>query len=74
MWRMHRSVYQDHMKYVCNDIAKPLKFKILRYTKRIHDMHYLVKYLPIPSMEGMIDNADNWTVRNQGFTDGEVLF
>ena len=31
MWRKHRSVYQDHMKYVHNDIVKPLKFKILRY-------------------------------------------
>ena len=24
MGRKHRSVYQDHMNYVCNDIVKPL--------------------------------------------------
>ena len=26
MWRKHRSIYQDHLKYVCNDILKPFHF------------------------------------------------
>ena len=34
MWRKHRSVYQYHMKFVRNDIVKPFKVKILRYTER----------------------------------------
>ena len=29
VWRNHWSVYQDHMNYVCNDIVKPFKVKIL---------------------------------------------
>ena len=29
MRRKHWSVYQDHMKYVRNDIVKPFKVKIL---------------------------------------------
>ena len=46
MWRKHFSVYQDHMKYVRNDIVKHFKVKILRYAKRMHDMYDLEKYLP----------------------------
>ena len=35
MWRKHCSVYQDHMKCVRNDIVKPFKVKILRYSERM---------------------------------------
>ena len=48
MWRKHQSVYQDHMKYVRNDIVKPFKVKTLRYAERVRDMHELAKYLPPP--------------------------
>ena len=52
MWRKHRSVYQEHTKYVWNDIMKSLKVKILRYTERVCEMYDLAKYLPPPSMNG----------------------
>ena len=48
MWRKHWSVYQDHMKYICNDIVKPFRVKILRYTERVIEMHELAKYIPPP--------------------------
>ena len=59
MWMKHRSVYQDHLKYVRNDIVKPLKVKILRYAEHVRDIHYLSKYLPTPSMKGWSAMADN---------------
>ena len=43
MWRKHQSVYQDHMNYVCNNIVKPFKVKILCYAERVHEMHDLAK-------------------------------
>ena len=52
MWGKHRRVYQDHLKYVCNYIVKPFCVRILRYAKRVRDMHELSKYLPPPSMKG----------------------
>ena len=52
MWRKDQNVYQDHMKYVHNDIVKPFKVKILRYDERVREMHDLVKYLTPPSMKG----------------------
>ena len=60
------------MKYVCDDIVKPFKVKILRSSERMHETHDLAKYLPPPSMKGESAKADNWTVCNQEFTDGEV--
>ena len=65
VWRNHRSVYQDHMKYICNDIVKPFKVKILHYADRVREMHNLAKYLPPPLMKGEIAEAANWTVCKQ---------
>ena len=52
IWRKHRSVYQDHMKYGRKYIVKPFKVKILRYAERVLDMHDLAKYLRPPWMKG----------------------
>ena len=60
------------MKYVRNDIVKPFKVKILRYVKRVREMHDLAKYLHPPLMKVESAEADNWTVRNQDFATGEV--
>ena len=39
------------MKYGRNYILKPFKVKILRYAKRVCDMHDLSKYLRPPLMK-----------------------
>ena len=48
MWRKYWSVHQDHINYIRNDIMKAFKVKILRYAKRVCEMHDLAKYLPPP--------------------------
>ena len=72
MWRKHRSIYHNHMKYIHNDIVKTFKVKILCYAERVRDMHDLAKYHPTPSMKGKSADAANLTVRNQEFTDSEL--
>ena len=59
MWRKYRSVYQDHIKYVCNDIVKPFRVKILHYSNCVHEMHDIEKYLTPPSMKGESAMASN---------------
>ena len=59
------------MNYVRNDILKPFKVKIVRYAKRVHEMHDLAKYLLPPSTKGNSAEADNCTISNQEFTAGE---
>ena len=46
--RKYQSVYQDHLKYVRNDIVKPLCVGILCYAEPVVEMHYLEYYLPPP--------------------------
>ena len=72
MWRKNRSVYQDHIKYGHNDIMKPFKVKMLRYAKRVREMHDLAKYLPQPSMKGESDMVDNWIFQNKEFTTSDI--
>ena len=47
------------MKYVCNDIVKPFKVKILCYAERVREMHDIAKYLPPPSMNGESSMSSN---------------
>ena len=65
MWRKHWSVYQNHMKYVHNDIVKPFKVKILCYVESVREMHDLEKYLHPPSMKGESAMAAKQSVRNE---------
>ena len=43
MWRKHHSTYQDHIKYIRNDIVKPFRVIIIQYTEHICEMHNLAK-------------------------------
>ena len=72
MWSKHRSVYQDHMKYICNDITKPFKVKILRHEESVRDMHDLYKYLPPPYIKNDSDEVAIWNFCNQEFTLSEL--
>ena len=72
MWRNHRSIYQDHLKYVRNDIVKPLHAGILRYVDRVLEMNDLAEYLPSPSMKGECYGKDNWKFHDQEFTVSDI--
>ena len=65
MWRKQRSVYQDHIKYICNNIVKPFRVGIIRYTQRIQEMNNLAKNLPPPSLKGDDYEAVNWKFRDK---------
>ena len=54
MWRKHRSVFQDHLKYIHNDIVKPFRFGMIHYAKRVEEMHYLENHLTPTLMKGYI--------------------
>ena len=49
MWRKHCSIFQDHLRYICNDIVKPSRVGVIRYFERVQDMNYLEKNLPTTS-------------------------
>ena len=51
MWNKHRSKFQDHIKYIHNNIVNPFWVRIIQYTERVYEMHYLANYLPPLSMK-----------------------
>ena len=60
------------MKYVRNDILKPLKVKIICYAERVREMHDLSNYLPPPTIKGESAMAANWNVCNEEFTISDI--
>ena len=62
MWSKHRSTFQDHDKYIHNDIVKPFRVVILQYAERVCEMHDLAKYLPPPLTKGQEYNDADWDV------------
>ena len=53
MWINHLSVYQEHLKYICNGIVNPFRVKILCYAKRVREMYEFEKYPPQTLMKGV---------------------
>ena len=61
-----------YLKYIRNDILKPFKVKILRYTERVHEIHNPAKYLPPPQMKRQSVTAANWNVRKEEFSTSDL--
>ena len=47
-WKKNRSVFDDHMKYVNNDINNIYRVKILHYYDTTHEIYELYQYLYPP--------------------------
>ena len=65
MCRKHWSVYQDHMKYIQNDIVMLFIVKLIRYSGHVREIHDLSKYLPPPLMKVENAKAYNLNIHNQ---------
>ena len=74
MCQNHWYTFQYHVKYIHNSIVKPFSIFILQYYKRICEMHYLNKYLYLPSKKGDMYNQYNWRVQNSYFTEYGIGF
>ena len=57
MWKKHQRFFQDHVKYIHNDIVKPFIVDILQYAEHVCKMHDLAKYLP-PSMIKVVGSEE----------------
>ena len=65
MWRKHQSIFQDHLKYICNDIVKPFCVRIFHYAESVKEMHVLANHLYPLLMKSNVYEAANWKVRNK---------
>ena len=65
MWRKHWSVFQDHFKYICNDIVKPFCVGILHYAESVGEMHSLAKHPHKTLMKGESFGVASWKVHDK---------
>ena len=68
MLRKHLSVFQDDLKFICNNIVNPLHVGIIHYDEHVEDMHKLAKHILTPLMEGESFESDNWKVHDNEFS------
>ena len=69
MWRKHQYAFQEHVKYIHNNIVNPFRVTILQYDECVCEMYDLPKYLTLSSKNGdMLDKTD-WRVRYREFAE-----
>ena len=62
MWSKHSFIFQELVKYVHNDILNPFMVVIIQYSYYGCEMHYLAKFLPLPSEKEGGYFMKDWTV------------
>ena len=72
MWRKHRSIFKDHVKYIHYDIVKTFRVGILRYAEHVHEMQDLAQYLPPRLKQGDEYDQLDWDVRDKELSEEEI--
>ena len=52
IWNKQWRVFQEHIKYIHNDIVKPFRGSILQYPECTHEIHYILNHFPPHQMKG----------------------
>ena len=74
MLRKHLSVFQDDLKYICDDIVNPFHVRIIYYAGRVGYMHNLANQLPPLLMKGESFESDNWKICNNELYVHDIRF
>ena len=72
MWFNQRRTFQDHVKFIHNDIVKPFGIGIIQYTERFWDMQDISKYLPPHSNKGGYFEQTDWDIRDKYFNEDVI--
>ena len=63
MWRKHLILFQEHVKYIHNDILELFRVVILQYAEHTCKIHDQGNYLPPHLMKFGENNQLDWNVR-----------
>ena len=72
MWQKHRSVFQDHVKYIHNNIIKAFRIIILQYDESVLEMNDISKYFIPPYRKVYMLYQIYWRVKKCEFTKYEI--
>ena len=63
-WRTHNDAYDEHVRYLKNDIVKPITMSVQELILRFEDMYLLKDFIQPPSKKGQTASEANWIRRN----------
>ena len=64
IWKDHRQMYYDHIKYLQQHICKPFKWTMIQYISRVRELFDYCIYLQPPTMRGQNWEKADWKARN----------
>ena len=64
IWKDHRQVYYNHIKYLQQHICKPFKWTKIQYISRVREMFDYCIYLQPSTMKGQNWEKADWKARN----------
>jgi len=64
-WRTHNDAYNGHVRYLRNDIVKPIIMSVQELILCFEDMYFLKQFIQPPSKKGQVAKEANWKKRNE---------
>lgn len=64
LWVNHRDCFEEQLRYLQNDLAKPRKMSVIEAIKRVEVLFKYMPFLPPPSSKNMTYDQADWKKRN----------
>ena len=64
LWVNHRDCFEEQLRYLQNDLAKPRKMSVIESVKRVKVLFKYMPYLPPPYSKNMTYDQADWKKRN----------
>ena len=64
LWVNHRDCFEEQLRYLQNDLAKPRKMSVMESVKRVETLFKYMPFLPPPSSKNMSYDEADWKKRN----------
>jgi len=64
LWVNHRDCFEEQLRYLQNDLAKPRKMCVIESVKRVEILFKYMPFLPPPSSKNMMYDQADWKKRN----------
>ena len=72
MWNRHRTVFEEHIRYIENKIIKPFDMVIRDFYDRVNEMYSYTYYIQPPSMNQQVWYEANWNQLGEVFTEARI--
>mmetsp|Transcript_17197 Transcript_17197/g.32552 ORF Transcript_17197/g.32552 Transcript_17197/m.32552 type:complete len:470 (+) Transcript_17197:1371-2780(+) len=72
MWNRHRTVFEEHIRYIENKIIKPFDMLIRDFYDRVNEMYSYAYYIQPPSMNNQLWYEADWNALGEQYTEARI--